>query len=283
MVFEAVDEATSSWRADSEVRRLSSAASGESHAIGSTLQEVLRLAFEVAEASGGAFDPTVGPLVRLWGFGPDGAQAQPTEQELQRELVRVGWESYRLEQGELTTLVDGLELDLSGVAKGYAVDGMAAVLAEAGAQDFLVEIGGEFVAYGERPGGGAWRLGIERPAVQPGAAPVLWRAVDVSGRALATSGNYRNVRGAGDQRYGHTIDPRTGRPVSHNTASVSVLAPTCALADALATALLVLGPEHSQALLDAYPGVEAIFLVEDPLVEGAGGLREVTLGASPPR
>ena len=271
-VFEDVDLATSGWRDDSEVAGFQAAAAGEPRPIGATLEAVLGIALEVARASGGAFDPTVGPLVRLWGFGPEGAQQLPSDAEVEATLAGVGWDELTLGPGTLTPRRTGLELDLSGVAKGLAVDGMAARLQVLGSTNFLVEIGGEFVAGGVRPGGGPWRLGIERPALRPDSTPELWRAIEVSDQALATSGNYRNVRGEGNERYGHTIDPRTGRPVDNDVFSVTVLADSCALADALATAFLVLGPGEAESILGGYPGVQAIFLLA-----AEGGPREITL------
>ncbi len=271
-VFEDVDLAASTWRADSEVAEFQTAPAGEARPIGATLEAILGIALDVAQASGGAFDPTVGPLVRLWGFGLDGASELPSGAEVEATRARVGWDALKLEPGLLTSQHPGLELDLSGVAKGLAVDAMAARLQALGSANFLVEIGGEFVANGHRPGGEPWRLGIERPAIRPDSAPELWRTLEISGLALATSGNYRNVRGEGQERYGHTIDPRTGRPVDNGVHSVTVLADSCALADALATACLVLGPEQAMPMLARYSGVQAIFLLG-----GADGLSEITL------
>ncbi len=281
-VLDRVDARMSTYRPDSEVSRFSALPLGPDGTASLEVSEetaaVVRLALEVAERSGGAFDPTVGPLVRLWGFGPDPAPNRaPSPEELAAARARIGWQALRVEGDRLVKTRDGLELDLSAVAKGYAVDAALDRLAELGVPDALVEVGGEVGARGRRPGGAPWRVGIDLPREGSLPGQELQLVVPLSDRALATSGDYRNYHVVEGRRVGHEIDPRTGLPVEHDLASVSVVAPSCALADALATACFVLGPEEGMALVTEWDGVEALFVrrTEDGFsVERSAGFPE---------
>jgi len=244
-----VDRAMSTWDPASEVSRFNAHRSLEPFAVSAPTLEVLRIARDVSAASGGAFDVTVRPLVAVWGFGADARRAEdpPTPERLERIRARVGYERLRLPASgnAIRKTVPDLEIDLSAVAKGYGVDRAADALREAGYRDFLVEVGGEVAASGSRPGGGPWRLAIERPDVDGRA---VYGVIGISDRAMATSGDYRSFRDAGGRRISHLIDPRTGQPVTHGVASVSVVAATTAVADAWATALSVLAPGEGEAL-----------------------------------
>ena len=258
--LDAIDRLMSTWRPDSELSRFNRHASTEPFPLSPPTLDVLRLAAEVGEASGGAFDVTVGPLVAAWGFGAD-ASAAPKDPEpavIARLRERVGFRLVRLDPATLTARKrnPAVECDLSGIAKGFAVDQIARALTELGWSDFLVEVGGEVRVRGQRPGGGSWRVGIERP--QPGGR-AIHAIVSLRDQALATSGDYRSFRGAGDQRRSHIVDPRSGRPLVHRLASVSVVHREAALADAWATALLVLGPEQGFARAEA-DGLGAYFI-----------------------
>ncbi len=264
-VLDRVDARMSTYRPDSEVSRFSALPLGPdgtaSLEVSDETAAVVRLALEVAERSGGAFDPTVGPLVRLWGFGPDPApDGAPPPQELAAARDRVGWRALRVEGNRLVKTREGLELDLSAVAKGHAVDAALDRMAELGVSDALVEVGGEVGARGLRPGGVPWRVGIDLPREGSLPGQALQLVVPLSDRALATSGDYRNFRIVEGRRVGHEIDPRSGLPVGHDLASVSVVAPSCALADALATACFVLGPEEGMALVLDWDDVEALLV-----------------------
>ncbi|MEY3014790.1 MAG: Thiamine biosynthesis lipoprotein ApbE precursor, partial [Pseudomonadota bacterium] len=190
---------------------------------------------------------TVAPLVRAWGFGADAADEAPDNDALAALRERVGVRHLTLDREAATLSKDRADvtIDLSAVAKGHGVDRAAAAVRAAGYTRFLVEVGGEVVVAGTGPGRRHWRLGIERPDAPPG---TVREVVPMRDRALATSGDYRNVRKLGEKRISHTIDPRTGRPVEHALASVSVLADDCRTADGLATALSVLGPEDGMRL-----------------------------------
>lgn len=229
----------STWEADSDISRYNSAAAGSVHALPAAFADVLQAALALAADSDGAYDPTVGPLADLWGFGPAGARAQaPAAAPLAQARERVGWR--RLRYDALTReLVQpgGAYLDFSSIAKGYGVDCVADWLRARGVADCLVEVGGELRAHGRKPDGSAWRVAVEQPGREDEAAAVI--ALD--GLAIATSGDYRRYFERGERRYSHTLDPRSGAPIDNAVASVTVLHERCMHADALATALTVLG------------------------------------------
>ena len=217
----------------------------------------------ISEFSAGRYDITVGPLVDLWGFGSQGVpESSPTAAEVADTLARVGYQrlQVRAEPPALKKSVAGLEIDLSSIAKGWAVDQLAALVEEFGVRDYLVEIGGELRARGVKPSGETWRIAVEKP-LRDGRA--LQRVIDLRNYAMATSGDYRNYYQEGDRYYSHTIDPLRGYPVQHRLASVTVVADTCAEADGWATALLALG-EHDGPRLAVKLGLKSLFLVRTP-------------------
>lgn len=256
--LEGVNQRMSNYLEDSELSRLNRSAAGETLRLSEETLEVLRLAREISRRSDGAFDITVGPLVNAWGFGPDGRPpTPPAQEELEAILEHVGFELLELVPGGVLKRHSGVVGDLSAIAKGYAVDRVAEALEGAGIARYMVEVGGEVRTAGEAPAGGPWRIGIEGPTP---AGRSLYRVLPISGRALATSGDYRNFYEVDGKRFSHTIDPATGRPVEHSAASVSVVARECASADAWATALLVLGPESGFDLA-VQENLAALFLV----------------------
>jgi thiamine biosynthesis lipoprotein len=229
---------------------------------------VFRLAQQVSAATNGAFDITVAPVVDAWGFGPGRAQRLVGDAEVAALEQRVGWRMLTLDDGHATvTKARGdIRADLSGIAKGYAVDRAAQALDALGVGDYMVEAGGEIRTRGRNADGRPWQIAIERPDAVPQRAH---RIVPLSGLSMATSGDYRIYFERDGARYCHEIDPATGCPIRHGLASVTVVAPDCGYADAMATALIVLGPEQGHALATAR-NVAAHFIVR----EGNGGLRE---------
>lgn len=225
-----------------------------------TLALVIKTARRISLDSGGAFDITVGPLVDLWGFGPDGPRtSEPPADEWQSARELVGFKKLEVtgDPAALRKSVPGLRADLSAIAKGFGVDQMAALLESRGIERYLVEIGGEVRVRGLNAKNKPWRLGIEKPDA---AGRQVQQAVDLKLGALATSGDYRNFFESGGQRYSHTIDPDTGRPVAHSLASATVFASDCMTADGWATALMALGPEKGRALAEKL-GLAAYFIV----------------------
>lgn len=268
--LDAVDLAMSTWKDSSDLSQFNRAKAGEVVDVSELTLDVVRLCGPWVAATGGAFDPTVGPLVRVWGFGTYEEVEAPTEESIRGALELVGFDGVEIRGSGLVKARDGVEVDLSAVAKGHAVDLAAASLVETGCESFMLEVGGEVVTRGQNSLGGPWRLGIIDPlppeGVEPnhplnlGAERYVGR-IALSGQAMATSGDYRNVREVNGRIVAHAIDPRSGQPIDHDLASVTVIASTCAEADALATAALVLGPEAGLKLLGSREGVEAYLLV----------------------
>ncbi len=239
-----IDAQMSTYRQDSLLSRLNRAPSGEGLDASTELLDVLEPARTLSELSGGAFDVTVGPLVNLWGFGPiDAPGSIPSSRDIAAARDRVGYQHLELRRPAQLRKQRDLYIDLSAIAKGYAVDRMAQYLLDHGCESFLVEIGGEVRVHGLKPGGAAWRIGVESP--NPDALGGVLRVIAtarIEGIAMATSGDYRNFVELGGQRYSHTIDPRSGVPVAHRLASVTVLHGSTLWADGFATLLNVMGP-----------------------------------------
>jgi thiamine biosynthesis lipoprotein len=256
-----VDRLMSTWRDDSEISRLNQAKPGEWVALSPETYEVLVLAVEVAKKTDGAFDITVGPLVDLWGFGPKSPPvptAVPSDEAVAAAKARVGYQHVVIDANNRRAArdVEGVEVDLGGIAKGYAVDQAIKALERRGVKDALVEIGGETAAIGLTEEREPWLIGVRHPSQPP---PRFLTTIELSGGAIATSGDYFNVYELGGRLYSHIIDPATGKPITNNVCSVTVLAKDCALADALATGLMVMGPEKGLKLVESLKGVEAIF------------------------
>ena len=267
--LESIEALMSTYRPDSELSRLNAGEDGDWVPLSAPTARVLGAALDASAASDGAFDATVGPLVNLWGFGPDGtASTRPPRADVVRARERVGFGNVELDRaaGAVRKRRGDTYLDLSGIAKGHAVDRIAERLDAAGEGGYLVEIGGELRARGAKPNGQPWRVAIERPVAGRRA---VHRVIELRDAAIATSGDYRNFFDAGGRRYSHSIDPRSGRPVDHGLASVSVVARTTMAADALSTALMILGPDAGLDLARRH-GLAAHFVVKS-----SAGLEEI--------
>jgi len=252
-VDEALDEVDglmSTYKAESELSRFNASDSAEPFAFSPHTMAVLKWSQQVSEETEGAFDVTVGPLVNAYGFGPDIVQDLPDAETIEGLRERVGYHLLvlDLEAGTAAKRHPELYVDLSGVAKGYAVDRAAEAMEAHGYEHFMVEIGGEVRARGRNAHGSPWRIAVERPGTAGGTAHRIVPLLDLS---MATSGDYRNFVMDGDRRLSHIIDPRTGHPADNRLASVTVLHEECALADAYATAFLVLGEEEGYRIANA--------------------------------
>lgn len=259
--LDAVDQRMSLYRADSELSRFNAHTPGTPFEMSGELMHVMQGAQRVAALSEGAFDVTVAPLVLAWGFGPDTRQGVP-DAALRAELqARTGWHRLKLDPASRLAHKHhpALQADLGGIAKGYGVDRAAQVLQAAGVEHFMVEVGGEVRTAGLNQQGRAWQIGIEEPDAVPQRARLV---LPLSGRAMATSGDYRNWFQDGNRRYSHEIDPRSAEPIAHGLASVTVVADDCMQADAWATALIVTGPQRGLALARSQ-GLAAHFIVRD--------------------
>ena len=256
--IETVNTHMSTYHSDSELSTLNRSDALSDSPLSAGLTEVLKEALRIHALSGGAFDVTIGPLVNAWGFGPE-VVTPPSEEALKAARAKVGSDKLSLdEQAEtLTRKQQGLYIDLSAIAKGYAVDIIGEAIEGLGYSRYLVEIGGEVRARGDNAKGRPWSVGVERP---DGGVQDVSESVPLPNLSIATSGNYRNVRLVDGKAVTHILDARTGEPVSHGLGSVSVLHPSCMSADGLATALYVLGPEEGLALAKRHD-IAALFLV----------------------
>jgi len=259
-VLREADQHLSGWNESGELARINDSRTTDWQPISPQLLAVLRESAAVSRASGGAFDVTVGPLVRAWGFGAGAAEDAPAPSQPVLDALRAKIGQDRLELREqppaLRKAVPELTLDLDGVAPGWAVDRIAGRLEAMGVTDYLVELGGEVRARGRSAAGRPWRVAIERPV--PGQRRPLG-VIELGAQGVSTSGDYREYREIDGRRVSHTIDPRTGRPVEHSLASVVVVHASVAAADAWATALMVLGPEEGMALA-LQQGLAALFV-----------------------
>lgn len=255
-----IDARMSTYDEASELMRFNRSPVGEWMPVSRELVEVVAAAKTVAEHTGGAFDPTVAPLVALWGFGASAKQTshvKPDAPAIRSALLSVGHQHARYRRAPPALAKDrALSMDLSAIAKGHAVDRVADVLRAAGCRAFLVEFGGEIRALGPAPSGGPWRIGVDSPSGRG----QLEEPIRLRDAGLATSGDYRQYTERDGRRDAHIIDPRSGYPVRHRLASVTVVAESARSADAYATALMVLGERDGRRFADD-AGLAALFIV----------------------
>lgn len=236
---------------------------GETQQTDTLFRSVFAIARTVSQATGGAFDITVAPLVKAWGFGPNGTPQAPSAQTLDSLRQVVGFSKLRLQGEQLVKSDPRVQIDLGAIAKGFAVDRIAAVLRAHKVENFMVEIGGEIVAQGVNPAAKPWTVGIVKPTTEDATAGLVQQVLSLGTGAMATSGNYLNFHKQGSRRIAHTIDPRTGQPVQCNILSATVLAPDCATADAFATAFMVLGLDSARNVVENHKELEAYFIYQD--------------------
>lgn len=255
-----VNQVFSTYINTSEVSRINAHRSANPFAVTPVMEQMLQLSFDIYHKSDKFFDPTVGPLVNLWGFGPDGKRYKPSSSEIKKSLKFVGLDKISILNGQLTKREEDIYLDFSSIAKGQGVDDLGLVLESLDFKSYLIEIGGEIRARGKKPDGNFWSIGIEKPSKERGQA--VQKVLKLNDESIATSGSYRNYLKYGDALFSHTISPITGYPIEHKLISVSVLDKNCANADAWATALMALGPEKGLDKANQL-GLKAYFLVKD--------------------
>jgi thiamine biosynthesis lipoprotein len=241
-ILEKINRQMSTYQDDSELSQFNRSRETRWIDASEELVEVLKQAQHISVLTSGAFDVTVGPLVNLWGFGPSPGNDQvPSEQDIREAMNRVGYAALQVGSSPPAIRKDrpDLYVDLSAIAKGHAVDAVAGHLQALGIDDYMVEIGGEIQAKGRNARNTFWRIAIEKPSTGSRSLHTVVKLNDVG---VATSGDYRNYFEKEGRRYSHTIDPKSGRPVTHKLASVTVVHPSTMYADAMATALMVLGP-----------------------------------------
>ncbi|OGQ26107.1 MAG: hypothetical protein A3I75_07315 [Deltaproteobacteria bacterium RIFCSPLOWO2_02_FULL_50_16] len=260
--LEEINQIFSTWREDSEVSKINQGPYGKWIPISEELDVVLRHSLQLSKKTGGAFDVTIGPLVNLWGFGPYEEFLPPSPEEIQEARRSVGYEHLTLGKRRLQKTLPHMYLDFSAVAKGYGVDAIARLIEGHGLSHYSVEIGGEVVVKGLNPRRRPWTIGIETPTEGAPYGADFISALSLGHGAIATSGSYRIYREEDPQKGSHIIDPDTGEALQTDLVSVTVQAPTCLEADALATALMVMGAEKGLAWVEKQPGIEALFLVK---------------------
>lgn len=265
----------SPWERESDITRFNRASAGSWQVLPPAFFEVLQYALQVARDSAGAYDPTAGALVGAWGFGPEGRYDEPGFEPPSASAIAAaravgGWQRLEIDApNRRVRQPGGLHIDLSAVAKGYAVDRVAAMLAARfGFDDTLVEVGGELRGHGLKPDAQPWWVALESAPRWCGAeliadAGLPLTRIALHGLSVATSGDYRRFFRRGDVRYAHTIDPRDGLPIAHGVALVTVLHERCMAADALSTALTVLGPTAGMAWAEER-GIAAMFVARGP-------------------
>ncbi len=274
--FDAVNQALSTYRADSALSRFNDDTNGDWVAIDPELAVVLGFALQLAERSGGSYDVTVGPLVNLWGFGPDPATRRvPDAAAISAARERVGWRKVSVDvAASRARKVPGVRVDLSSLGKGRGVDRVAEYLDSVGLSNYLVDLSGKLRARGKNARGEFWRVAVEKPgADDPSSVTVPAPAiVELRNESIATAGDYRRFFDADGRHYSHIIDPRSGFPVTHATVSATVLAPDCMSADAWATVFMAMAPVDALRLAES-ESLPAL------LIRRKGG--EFALGSSP--
>ncbi|MCK4537627.1 MAG: FAD:protein FMN transferase [Candidatus Krumholzibacteria bacterium] len=265
-----IDGLMSNWRGDSELSLLNDGPKDTPVEVSKELFEIIERSIHYSGLTGGAFDVTARPLVRLWGFQrKDGElllEKIPSAEAISRTLLHTGSDKVILNRASLAiTLPAGMQIDLAGIGKGYGVDRCVDILRGGGVKSALVNLSGNMYAIGTPPGREGWSIGIREPHGENG----IVGKVTIADEAIATSGNYENFVILGGRKYGHIIDPRTGMTVDH-LLSVTVVARSAIESDALSTGLFVLGPEASRELSETFPGVRAAFALIDDSFEFMG-------------
>ncbi len=258
-----INRQMSTWEPDSEISRFNQADESGPFSASDGIVYVVGRALELGGETGGAFDPTLNPLLNLWGFGSEAEERRiPSAAEIAAAKKNTGVDKVWLDKdSNLWKAGPEVQLDLGAIAKGYGVDALAKLLVEEGHENWFVEIGGEVVVQGVNPAGVPWRVGIQFPGTNPMEEGRLQGIVNLARGAVATSGDYCNYIHQDGVLYSHILDPRSGRAVLSDTASVTVVAPRCMDADGMATALFVMGAEEGLAWVEQRPEVEAMFLL----------------------
>ncbi|MDR0364597.1 MAG: FAD:protein FMN transferase [Bacteroidales bacterium] len=252
-------QTASLWEENSIISRINR---NESVTLNLDFIEIFNVAKRTSQATNGAFDITVGGLVKKWGFGYKANQELPIE-VIDSLLQYVGYQNIDIIDRKVVKTNPEIQIDFNAIAKGYSVDIIAHLLESNNIESFIVDIGGEIYAKGRKPDGSAWNIGIEKPAVKSNSDRTIQTVISISDKAVATSGTYRKYREIDGVRYSHTIDPKTGYPVSHSLLSATVIADLCVQADALATAFMVMGVEKAIDFLKKHPYFEAYFIFSD--------------------
>ncbi|WXG12708.1 FAD:protein FMN transferase [Xenorhabdus griffiniae] len=250
-LLEEVNDQMSTYRPNSELSRFNQSREvNKPFPVSAATAKVVKEAIRINKLTEGALDVTVGPLVNLWGFGPEGRITKaPTDEELAMRRTWTGIDNLSVEGNNLVKFIPELYVDLSSIAKGYGVDVVAEYLESQNIKNYMVDIGGEVRTSGNNGKGNPWRIAIEKPS-DSGMAQSAQEIIEPGNMSVATSGDYRNYFEQNGVRYSHTINPKTGKPITHNLVSITVIAPTCMSADGFSTGLDVLGPEKGMEVAE---------------------------------
>ncbi|MFQ3547211.1 MAG: FAD:protein FMN transferase [Termitinemataceae bacterium] len=268
-----IENRMSANKAGTDIDTINTAAGKNAVAVHTDVMDVLEVALRYAELSKGAFDPTVGPLVKVWGIGTDDARI-PTPAEIKEALSSINWRDVELNRkvGTVFLKKPGMALDLGAIAKGYAADEMARILKQHKIPRAMIDLGGNILAFGEKTGGAPWRIGVQDPSGERGDYIGI---LEVKNKTMVTSGVYERFFTEAGVRYHHILSTTTGYPVQNGLISVTIVADSSIDADALSTTVFALGYEDGTALLESLPNAEGIFIFEDHSVEATGDLRSV--------
>ena len=260
-LLDKIDGQMSTYKQDSELSRFNQSQSTDWQPVSAELFTVIKEAQKISALSNGAFDITVGGLVNLWGFGPDPMKfTAPPDALIQEKQSKIGYQKLSLQEKPMAVkkAIPDLYVDLSAIAKGYAVDQVGLFMEQLGVTDYMVEIGGEVRVRGKNMENQPWQIAIEKPTPNK---IMVEKVVPLTDIGMATSGDYRNFFEVDGVRFSHTIDPRTGRPINHQLASISILNASTMEADALATAINVLGPVAGYNLAEKHK-IPALFIIK---------------------
>lgn len=258
-LFEVIDKSMSLYRADSKISQFNQS-DVKALDVDLHMSKVMKKSFEVYRASAGRFDVTVKPLVALWGFGPNGATDLPDSLTIQRALSQVGMDKLSLRGRQLQKKVEGVQVDLNGVAQGYTVDVMYDYLRAQEIESFIVEIGGEIRAYGRKPDGQSYKVLVQRPEEMGDVEDFI---VELDDRSITTSGSYEQFREVEGYRFSHHMDPRTGRPLISKTISVTVIAAEAIDADAYDNVFMAMDPEEAIAFANSQNKIDIYLMYLD--------------------
>lgn len=261
-LLDKVNGQMSTYQKDSELSLFNKNPSTDWLTVSPEFYQVLDESIKISKLSEGMFDVTVGPLVNLWGFGPEEMSlSPPDERAIKDRMNQIGFQHLKLKaegQSWVRKDIPNLYVDLSAIAKGYGVDQVAALLEQLGIMDYMVEIGGEIRVKGKNSAGNPWQIAVEKPTEE---RRMIQKVLPITDTGMATSGDYRNFFEVDGVRFSHTIDPRTGKPINHKLASITVLNPTSMEADALATAIMVMGPDAGLQFAEKNK-IPALFIVK---------------------
>lgn len=254
------DQCASIYQKNSLISRINNNETGVN--VDSTFISIFNLAQKISKETDGAFDCTVGPLVKAWGFSIKENKDLEIP-KIDTLLQYIGYQKVRIENNRFIKESPEIMIDFNAIAQGYSVDLIAHFLRSKGIENYLVDVGGEVLGKGQKLDGSSWIVGIEKPADDAEAERIVQTKVQLKNKALCTSGNYRKYRMINGKKYSHEIDPKTGNPVTHNLLSVSVMASDCGAADAYATAFMVMGLKKAKTFLAKHPELAVYFIYAD--------------------